>query len=87
VLKDFQWGRVDGKWKVVNVPIGDGMVDFDKYFKLLKKYGLNPPVSLHLEYPLGGAEKGKYEITVDHNVVYKAMRKDLVTVRKLWKEA
>jgi len=86
VLKDFKWGKKDGKWKAVNVPIGEGMVDFTKYFKLLKRYGLNPPVSLHLEYPLGGAEKGKYEITVDHKVVYDAMKKDLLAIRKLWEE-
>ena len=63
------------------------MVDFDKYFKLLKKYQLAPPVSLHLEYPLGGAEKGKYKISVDRKVVYDAMKNDLKAIRKLWKEA
>ena len=87
VLKDFKWGKVDNQWKAVNVPVGEGVVDFDKYFKLLKAYGLNPPVSLHLEYPLGGAEKGKYEITVDRKVVYNAMTKDLNAIRKLWKNA
>lgn len=87
VLKDFKWGKVNGKWKVVNVPIGEGMVDFDAYFKLLKQSGLRPPVSLHCEYPLGGAEKGKYEITVDKKVVFDAMKKDLVTIQKLWKAA
>ena len=87
VLKDFKWGKVGDQWKAVNVPIGDGMVDFDKYFKLLKSYGLNPPVSLHLEYPLGGAEKGKYEIKVDRKVVYDAMEKDLKAIRLLWKNA
>ncbi len=87
VLKDFKWGKVDGKWKPINVPIGEGMVDFDKYFKLLKKYNLNPPVSLHLEYDLGGAEKGKSKITVDKKVVFDAMKKDLKAIQKLWKEA
>jgi len=87
VLKDFKWGKVGNNWKAINVPIGEGMVDFTKYFKLLKAYGLNPPVSLHLEYPLGGAEKGKYEITVDKKVVYDAMTKDLTAIRKLWQEA
>ncbi len=87
VLKDFMWGEVDGEWKIINVPIGDGMVDFKKYFKLLKSYGLKPPVSLHLEYPLGGAEKGRFEISVDKSVVYKAMKKDLTKVQQLWKES
>lgn len=87
VLKDFKWGKVGDQWKAINVPIGEGMVDFKKYFKLLRLYGLNPPVSLHLEYPLGGAEKGKYEISVDRKVVYDAMIKDLKTIRKLWRES
>lgn len=87
VLKDFIWGKVKGKWKIVNVPVGEGMVDFKSYFKLLKKYGLKPPVSLHLEYPLGGAEKGKLEITVDHKVVFDAMKKDLAIIQQLWLDA
>jgi len=87
VLKDFKWVKIDGKWKIVNVPIGEGMVDFDAYFKLLKSYKLKPPVSLHLEYPLGGAEKGRFEITVDRKIVYEAMKKDLAAIHKLWKEA
>ena len=87
VLKDFIWGKVNGKWKIVNVPIGEGMVDFDAYFKLLKSLGLHPPVSLHLEYPLGGAEKGRYEISVDRKIVYNAMKKDLATIQQLWKNA
>ncbi|WP_298503379.1 TIM barrel protein [uncultured Maribacter sp.] len=87
VLKDFKWGMVNGRWKLINVPIGEGMVDFDTYFKLLKQYGLKPPVSLHLEYNLGGAEKGKRTISVDKKVVYDAMKKDLKTVNALWKKA
>ena len=87
VLKDFKWGKVDGKWKVINVPIGEGMVDFTKYFRLLKQYKINAPVSLHVEYPIGGAEKGKYEITIDPKIVYDAMMKDLKALQKLWREA
>jgi len=87
VLKDFKWGKVDGEWKAINVPIGEGMVNFNTYFKLLKKYRLKPPVSLHLEYDLGGAEKGKSTITVDKKVVFDAMRKDLKALQKLWREA
>lgn len=87
VLKDFKWGKVNGRWQAVNVPIGEGMVDFDRYFKLLKKYQLKPPVSLHLEYDLGGAEKGRTTLTVDQKVVYDAMKRDLKSIQKLWKEA
>tara|TARA_R110002049_G_scaffold132849_2_gene292178 strand:- start:59 stop:1009 length:951 start_codon:yes stop_codon:yes gene_type:complete len=87
VLKDYKWGQVNGVWKPINMPIGKGMVDFKKYFSLLKAYKINVPVSLHLEYDLGGAEKGYKTISVDKNLVYSAMRKDLEMVRQLWAEA
>ena len=87
VLKDYKWGKINGKWQAVNMPIGEGMVDFNKYFKLLKFYKLNPPVSLHLEYDLGGAEKGKSTISVDKKLVFDAMKKDLNAIQKIWKQA
>jgi len=85
VLKDFKWGKVNGAWRPINTPIGEGMVDFMSYFKMLKEYNLNPPVSLHLEYDLGGAEKGNTEINVAPGLVYDAMKKDLKSIRELWK--
>lgn len=87
VIKDFKWVQQNGEWKVLNTPVGEGMVDFKKYFRLLKKYKINVPVSLHLEYPIGGAEHGASQLTVDKNVVFEAMKKDLQTIKKLWKDA
>lgn len=84
VLKDYKWGQIDGIWKPINVPIGEGMVDFKTYFSILKAYQINVPVSLHLEYDLGGAEKGKKSISIDKNIVFRAMQKDLKTVQRLW---
>jgi sugar phosphate isomerase/epimerase len=87
VVKDYKWGQVNGKWQPVNVPIGEGMIDFTRYFRLLKDYGIKVPVSLHMEYPLGGAEKGKSTLSVDESIVFEAMRKDLERLKKLWREA
>ena len=84
VLKDFKWGVVGGKWKLINVPVGEGMVNFKRYFSLLKKYKINVPVSLHVEYDLGGAEKGKKEITIPKKEVFARIKKDLICVRELW---
>lgn len=86
-LKDFRWEKVKGEWKTVNVPIGEGMVDFQQYFGLLKKYKINAPVSMHYEYPLGGANHGDRTLTVEPEVVYEAMKKDLRKIRALWEEA
>jgi sugar phosphate isomerase/epimerase len=83
-IKDFIWVNKGGKWEVEDVPLGEGMVDFKSYFKLLKEYQINVPVSLHLEYPLGGAEHGATEISVDKKVIFAAMKKDLTKLHALW---
>jgi L-ribulose-5-phosphate 3-epimerase len=87
VLKDFRWEKVKGKWQLLDVPIGEGMVDFVKYFGLLKKYKINAPISLHCEYDLGGAEKGNRKISVYPQVVFDAMSKDLKKIQQLWIES
>ncbi|PWL37812.1 endonuclease [Flagellimonas aquimarina] len=86
-IKDFKWGQKDGKWQPINVPLGEGMVDFDSYFKLLKKYKINVPVSLHLEYDLGGAEHGGSKITIDKKEVFAQMKKDLTFLKNAWQQA
>ncbi len=87
VLKDFKWSLVNGQWQVVNTPIGEGMVNFKRYFRLLKDYGIQVPASLHLEYPLGGAEHGEKVLKIDRKLVFLAMKKDLNTVKDLWEQA
>ncbi len=87
VIKDFKWGIVDGKWEPVNVPLGEGMVDFSRYFSLLKKYEINVPVSLHVEYDLGGAEKGHSKIGMDKKEVLRYIENDLVFLKEAWKNA
>ncbi len=87
VIKDFKWEQVNGKWKPVNTPLGEGMVDFKRYFSLLKKYNINVPVSLHLEYDLGGAEHGATKLTIDKKEVFKRMKKDLTFLKETWQQA
>lgn len=81
-FKDFQWAKIDGKWKEENVPLGKGMVDFKEYFKLLNETHFNGPVSLHYEYELGGAENGTKTLTIPKEQVLSAMKRDLNTLKK-----
>ncbi len=85
-IKDFKWEKINGEWKAEGTPIGEGMVDFKTYFKLLKQYNINVPVSLHMEYPLGGAEDGATQLTVEKEIVFTAMKKDLQKVQDLWQQ-
>ncbi|WP_229203211.1 sugar phosphate isomerase/epimerase family protein [Dyadobacter jejuensis] len=87
VVKDTIWEQKEGKMVANNVPLGQGMADFDTYFKILKKSNIQVPISLHLEYPLGGANHGATKITVDKKVVFDAMRRDLQKTKELWEKA
>ncbi|WP_299800725.1 TIM barrel protein [uncultured Maribacter sp.] len=87
VIKDFKWGKKDGVWEPINTPLGEGMIDFNRYFSLLKKYKINVPISLHLEYDLGGAEHGASKITIDKKEVFAKMKKDLTFIKEAWKKA
>lgn len=70
-IKDFKWSNPNGRWGPESVPVGKGMVNFDEYFKLVKKYEVPGPVSIHLEYPpferynvqMSDADKRKLFIT------------------------
>ncbi len=86
-FKDFKWAVVDGKWRLINTPIGQGMIDFGRYFRMLKDDGMNFPVSLHCEYDLGGAEKGKREPTKPRTEIFAAIEQDVDTVSRLWNAA
>jgi len=83
VAKDFKWSQTKDGWKAENCPLGEGMVDFSEYFKMLKKAGIAVPMSLHFEYPIGGAEHGAQRLTVDKQQVIGAMRRDLRFLRSL----
>lgn len=81
VAKDFRWSQTNGAWKAQNCPLGEGMVDFPRYFKMLKQAGIDVPTILHLEYPIGGAEHGAKRLTGDKKQVIEAMQKDLRFLR------
>ncbi|WP_295719625.1 sugar phosphate isomerase/epimerase family protein [Mucilaginibacter sp.] len=85
-VKDFYWEKKDGKWQVKSVPLGEGMVDFKKYFAMLKQYQINGPLSLHCEYDLGGAQDGARKLTISKEAFTAAVQKDLTTLRGWLKE-
>jgi L-ribulose-5-phosphate 3-epimerase len=86
-IKDFVWAKQEGKWRAQIVPVGEGMVDFKTYFKLLKQYQIPEVMSMHFEYPLGGADTGKRELTIPKEQVLAAMQRDLQALRAMLKEA
>lgn len=85
-IKDFYWEKKDGRWQVKSVPLGEGMVDFKKYFAAVKQYGLSGPLSLHCEYVLGGAQDGAKQLTISKQEFTAAVQKDLTLLRAWLKE-
>lgn len=85
-IKDFQWSKKDGNWVAEMVPLGEGLVDFKKYLSFLKQYGIRVPISLHYEYPLGGAEHGNKTLAISREECIAAMKKDLIKLKDLIRE-
>jgi sugar phosphate isomerase/epimerase len=88
-VKDFLWKRNGkGEWRPSWCPLGKGMVDFNRYFAMLKAGGFSGPVQLHMEYDeLGGADSGKSELTIPKAQVLKLMRQDIDTLKRMFAEA
>jgi sugar phosphate isomerase/epimerase len=86
-IKDFQWAKNDNKWRAEVVPIGQGMVDYKEYFAQLKAASIRVPISMHFEYPLGGAEHGRDTLSIDGDEVIAAMTRDLNNLKVLMRDA
>jgi sugar phosphate isomerase/epimerase len=87
VIKDFKWGIVNGKWRTINTPIGEGMVDFPRFFKMIKELNIGGPITMHFEYPL--TDKTIEEIDPEEATrqVSAYMKKDLEMLKKYLSEA
>ncbi len=75
-IKDFTWETVDGKPQAVTVPLGEGMVDWDLFFKTVKELNIKGPVTLHIEYPL--LEKGEEKLSLiqQQEIIVRKIKKD-----------
>ena len=83
-VKDFVWAKnASGRWAIQNVPLGEGMVDFPAFFKLVKELGIGGPISIHYEYaPYESmATPANRSQHVREAVV--AMRRDLTKLREM----
>lgn len=81
-VKDFYWEKSAKGWRVVNCPLGEGMVDWKRYCSMLAKANFHGPVSLHLEYEIAGATPEAEE----QNTI-SATERDLQFIRARLREA
>jgi len=81
-VKDFLWEKNRaGEWVAAWKPIGQGMVHWGEFFRMVAEAKFSGPLQLHFEYPLGGAEDGRSQLTMNENEVLPAMKRDLQQLR------
>lgn len=87
-VKDSKWAIGDSGFPWAKLcPLGEGFADFPLLFKMLPPKKTPRPVSIHFEYPIGGAEHGSRELTVGREVILEAMKRDVEKFRDLAKNA
>ena len=76
-IKDYLWEKSASGWRTRMCPLGEGMVRWSEFFKLLARVRFDGPLSLHIEYDPGGKSKAE---RLENSLA--AARKDLVFLRK-----
>ncbi|HEC41361.1 MAG TPA: sugar phosphate isomerase/epimerase [Bacteroides sp.] len=82
VVKDFKWEKINGKWKMVNVPLGEGMVDFDEFLGYLKNFSFEGPVDIHCEYPFFDSKDKSLTLEQKRKAALSYMKKDVEFIRQ-----
>ncbi len=78
VVKDFHWHKNNkGEWTNNNTLMGNGMVDFEKYFELYKELKIQGPVSNHSEYPLITIEEENLSKTEKIKIAIGRLKQDV----------
>jgi L-ribulose-5-phosphate 3-epimerase len=76
-IKDFTWTTINGKPQAVTVPLGEGMVDWDLFFKTVKEFNIPGPATLHIEYPLLENGEDKLPLSKQMEIIVAKLRKDM----------
>lgn len=88
-LKDFRWAKNGrGEWRPEWCPPGEGMVNFAKFFGMLKTSGFSGPVQIHFEYGgIGGADQGAAKLGIPKSELIAKMKRDVVFYRTKLRDA
>jgi len=85
-IKDFIWKEENGKFRPVTVPLGEGIVDFRKYFQLINKRKVSGPVSIHYEFPMLLKEDAKENVVEQIKKIIPKLRQDLEVYKNMQKQ-
>jgi len=76
-LKDFVWEKSSKGWQTRWCPLGEGMVNWDDFFRQLSGIPFPGPISIHIEYDPGGSTHLE---RIDNSLA--AAQRDVAFVRK-----
>ncbi len=82
-IKDFTWHVENGRARIVNVPLGEGLVDFNLYFRTLKELKVNVPITLHVEYPLLTAKEESFALLAKQKIIVDKIKNDVQFIRNM----
>lgn len=83
-IKDFTWLVEKGRARVVNVPLGEGVVNFSQYADILRELNLiGTPITLHVEYPLLTPAQEHYSLLEKQKIMVRIIEKDVRFIRDL----
>ncbi|KPK85872.1 MAG: hypothetical protein AMS27_06345 [Bacteroides sp. SM23_62_1] len=81
VVKDFKWEKINEKWEIIDVPLGEGMVDWDLFFRFLKELGFSGPISIHVEYHLFDEKDTTLSKNHKKKITIENIRRDLTFLK------
>ncbi len=76
-IKDFTWKDINGKPEAVTVPLGEGIINWDLFFKTVKELKIEGPLTLHVEYPLLEKGEEKLSLTQQQEIIVRKLKKDM----------
>jgi sugar phosphate isomerase/epimerase len=75
-IKDYVWKTTGGKPEPVTVPLGEGLIDWDLYFTMVRDLEITAPITLHVEYPLLGEGEEKLSLGRQQDIIVSKLKKD-----------
>ncbi|HOO99856.1 MAG TPA: TIM barrel protein [Bacteroidales bacterium] len=76
-IKDFTWMTVNNNPRAVTVPMGEGMVNWDLFFKTVKEMNITVPLTLHVEYELLDKSEQQLPLLRQKEIIVGKLRKDV----------
>lgn len=87
VAKDAKYDKMNGRWRNVYLPLGEGIVDWDSFLGYLKESGYTGPISLHVEYPMYDEDDQSLTVEQKRKGAMNHMKKDVAFLREKMKQA